>query len=115
MNMVLMIESPMIWVFVLAVIVLLFGGSKLPQLAKALGQSKRAFHEGQAEAEEAARQAKAGQMSEAGDNPTLAAVDDEQLFEEARRRAALRRAGESTGTVPETNRLSEARPVDKAR
>jgi Sec-independent protein translocase protein TatA len=33
----------------------LFGASRLPQLAKALGQSKRAFKEGQDEAEEEAR------------------------------------------------------------
>ena len=31
---------------ILVVILLLFGGSRLPQLAKALGQSKRAFREG---------------------------------------------------------------------
>jgi sec-independent protein translocase protein TatA len=37
-------------VIVLA-IVLLFGATKLPQLAKALGQSKRAFKEGLDEAE----------------------------------------------------------------
>jgi len=35
----------------LAVIFLLFGGSKLPQLAKAIGQSKRAFREGIEEGE----------------------------------------------------------------
>jgi len=34
------------WVVVLLAILLLFGGAKLPQLAKALGQSKRAFKEG---------------------------------------------------------------------
>ena len=34
------------WIVVLLAILLLFGGSKLPQLAKALGQSKRAFKEG---------------------------------------------------------------------
>ena len=37
-------------VIVLA-IVLLFGAAKLPQLAKALGQSKRAFREGLDEAD----------------------------------------------------------------
>ena len=40
---------------ILAIIVVLFGASRLPQLAKALGQSKRAFKEGQDEAEEEAR------------------------------------------------------------
>ena len=34
------------WVIILVAILLLFGGAKLPQLAKALGQSKRAFKEG---------------------------------------------------------------------
>ena len=34
------------WIVVLLAILLLFGGAKLPQLAKALGQSKRAFKEG---------------------------------------------------------------------
>ena len=38
-----------------AVIVLLFGASKLPQLAKALGQSKKAFREGLDEGEREAR------------------------------------------------------------
>jgi sec-independent protein translocase protein TatA len=40
---------------IVAVIVLLFGASRLPQLAKALGQSKRAFREGIDEGEREAR------------------------------------------------------------
>lgn len=39
------------WIIILAVIVLLFGSAKLPQLAKAIGQSKRAFREGVDEGE----------------------------------------------------------------
>ena len=77
-------ESPMIWIFVIAVIFLLFGGSKLPQLAKALGQSKKAFREGIAEADEDEALAKPSKPA------SLASVDDEELFEEARRRARLR-------------------------
>ncbi len=34
---------------VLAVVLLLFGGTKLPQLARSLGQAKKEFHEGTAE------------------------------------------------------------------
>ncbi|HEX7295345.1 MAG TPA: twin-arginine translocase TatA/TatE family subunit [Pyrinomonadaceae bacterium] len=34
------------WIIVLLAVLLLFGGAKLPQLARALGQSKRAFKEG---------------------------------------------------------------------
>lgn len=42
-------------IIILVIVVLLFGASRLPQLAKALGQSKRAFKDGQDEAEEEAR------------------------------------------------------------
>ena len=42
-----------------AVVFLLFGATRLPQLAKSLGQSKRAFKEGLEEAEkEAQKEAK---------------------------------------------------------
>ncbi|MDQ3818051.1 MAG: twin-arginine translocase TatA/TatE family subunit [Acidobacteriota bacterium] len=92
------IESPMLWVLVLLVIVLLFGASKLPQLAKALGQSRRAFKEGQDEADEEARRERAKreaqQLNAPAQRGALADVDDEQLFEEARRRAARLRAEE---------------------
>lgn len=44
---------------VAAVVFLLFGATRLPQLAKSLGQSKRAFKEGLDEAEkEAQKEAK---------------------------------------------------------
>jgi sec-independent protein translocase protein TatA len=70
------IGTEWIVVLVVAAILLLFGGSKLPQLAKALGQSKKAFREGLDEAER-----------EPSNSRKLDAVDDETLFEEARRRA----------------------------
>ena len=34
---------------VLAVVLVLFGGAKLPQLARSLGEAKKEFHEGTAE------------------------------------------------------------------
>ena len=40
---------------VLLIVFVLFGASRLPQLAKALGQSKRAFKDGLDEADEEAR------------------------------------------------------------
>jgi sec-independent protein translocase protein TatA len=70
------IGTEWIVVLVVAAILLLFGGSKLPQLAKALGQSKKAFREGLDEADR-----------EPSNSRKLDAVDDETLFEEARRRA----------------------------
>lgn len=47
--------GPQELILILVIILLLFGGSRLPQLAKALGQSRRAFREGMDEAEEEAR------------------------------------------------------------
>lgn len=96
----LMFESPWQWLVILAVILLLFGSSKLPQLAKSLGQSKRAFREGLDEAEEEARlekvkREKAQQLEADTSKSALSDVDDEQLFEEARRRASRLRAAET--------------------
>jgi len=82
------IESPTIIILVVAAIFLLFGGSKLPQLAKALGQSKKAFKDGMDDAD---RDEKL--KSEA--RGSLSSVDDEALFEEARRRAQQIRAHET--------------------
>lgn len=73
------IESPTIIILVVAAIFLLFGASKLPQLAKALGQSKKAFKEGLDDADRDSRS-------------NLNSVDDETLFEEARRRAQQMKA-----------------------
>ena len=80
---------------ILAIVFLLFGASRLPQLAKALGQSKRAFREGQDEAEEEQRQAARKRAEIAAQPSQLTAVNDEELFEEARRRAATVRAAEN--------------------
>jgi sec-independent protein translocase protein TatA len=80
--------NPTIIILVIAAIFLLFGGSKLPQLAKALGQSKKAFKEGMDESE---REDKLKPDARA----KLDAVDDEALFEEARRRAQQIRAEEA--------------------
>ena len=67
---------------ILAIVFLLFGASRLPQLAKALGQSKRAFREGQEEAAEEERREAARKRAE------LTAAKDEEIFEEAPRRAS---------------------------
>ena len=47
--------GPQELILILVIVFLLFGASRLPQLAKSLGQSKRAFREGLDEAEEEAR------------------------------------------------------------
>lgn len=74
------------WIIVIVVgaILLLFGGTKLPQLAKALGQSKKAFKDGLDEGER-------GTPSRG----KLDTVEDEELFDEARRRAQQQKKIES--------------------
>ena len=85
--------GPTEWIVILAVIMLLFGGSKLPQLAKALGQSKRAFKEGLDDAEEEARLEKPRQSASFEKRPiasSLSDIDDDELIAEARRRQRVR-------------------------
>ena len=91
-------EPGMSWLIVIAIIALLFGGTKLPQLAKALGQSKKAFKDGLSEGEEEAAKEKARREMADNSKASLSSVDDEELFEEARRRARLRVA---EGGIPE--------------
>lgn len=74
---------------ILAIVFVLFGASRLPQLAKALGQSKRAFREGQEDADEEAR------------------------IEAVKRRERLRAA--ELGDVHEETRTADNVPVDKTR
>ena len=45
-------SSPQEWILVIAAVSLLFGANKLPELAKSLGQTRKAFKEGMREAEE---------------------------------------------------------------
>jgi sec-independent protein translocase protein TatA len=76
-----------------AVLFLLFGASRLPQLAKALGQSRKAFREGMREAEEEERREEelkrlqeATKVSTLGPS-VLSQIDDETLLEELKRRS----------------------------
>lgn len=68
---------------IVIILFLLFGATRLPQLAKALGQSKRAFKEGIAEGESDDDDKKLNE----GKSKSLSGISDEELFEEARRRA----------------------------
>ena len=52
-------------IIVLLVILLLFGGAKLPQLARSLGQAKKEFHEGQSESKAAEAKAAADKKDDA--------------------------------------------------
>ena len=68
-------------ILIVAVLFLLFGATRLPQLAKSLGQSRKAFKEGMREAEEEERAEK--QLA----SPQVSQLSDAALEEELRRRA----------------------------
>ncbi len=75
-------------ILVVAVLFLLFGASRLPQLAKSFGQTRKAFKDGMREAEEEEKieqeQKKFGSTATA---PQINAMSDEALMEEMRRRS----------------------------
>jgi TatA/E family protein of Tat protein translocase len=69
---------------IVIVLFLLFGATRLPQLAKSLGQSRKAFKEGMREAE--LEEADEKQLRSA-DAPKISEMSDDALAEEMRRRA----------------------------
>ncbi len=76
-------------ILIVAVLFLLFGASRLPQLAKSFGQTRKAFKDGMREAEEEEKMEQAQKQisSTPTGAPQVAAVSDEVLLEELRRRA----------------------------
>lgn len=76
-------------ILIVAVLFLLFGASRLPQLAKSLGQSRKAFKEGMREAEEEERaEAEAKRLADAKNVGSLNAPSVSQVDDEALRRAS---------------------------
>ncbi len=71
---------------IVVVLFLLFGATRLPQLAKSLGQSRKAFKDGlrEAEDEEKTNQQKLSANPAA---PQISNMSDEELMAEMRRRA----------------------------
>lgn len=78
-------DSPWQIGLVLLAVILLFGSSKLPQLAKSLGQSRKAFKEGMREAEEEDAVVRP-QISQTASTPQVSQMSDEELMAEMRRR-----------------------------
>ncbi|MEP6945887.1 MAG: twin-arginine translocase TatA/TatE family subunit [Acidobacteriota bacterium] len=82
-----MFDSPVQIAMVVGVIVLLFGGSKLPQLARSIGQSSKAFKEGLREAEDDPLPSPSDAViASPTAQPALSTMSDEALMEEMRRR-----------------------------
>jgi sec-independent protein translocase protein TatA len=72
-------------ILIVAVLFLLFGASRLPQLAKSLGQSRKAFKEGMREAEEEEAEERA-RLATKRQAPQISEVSDDDLAAEMRRR-----------------------------
>ena len=77
-------------ILIVAVLFLLFGATRLPQLAKSLGQSRKAFKDGMREAEEEEREEQ--QKLANARTPLISEMDDEALAEEMRRRAQAKQS-----------------------
>lgn len=74
-------------ILIVLALFLLFGASRLPQLAKSLGQTRKAFKDGMREAEEEERAEQEKKQIATATSPQIDAVSDEKLLEELRRRA----------------------------
>lgn len=76
-------------ILIVAVLFLLFGATRLPQLAKSLGQSRKAFKDGlrEAEEEEAVEKAK---ITAAPAAPQITQMSDADIEAEMARRAQAR-------------------------
>ncbi|HSU24533.1 MAG TPA: twin-arginine translocase TatA/TatE family subunit [Pyrinomonadaceae bacterium] len=72
---------------IVAVLFLLFGATRLPQLAKSLGQSRKAFKEGMREAEEEEANVQRAKLEAKAPAPQITQMSDEDLMAEMRRRA----------------------------
>ena len=80
-------------ILIVAVVFLLFGASRLPQLAKSLGQSRKAFKEGMREAEEEERiEQQQKQLNTNVAAPQITAMSDEEIMAEMRRRAEAKQS-----------------------
>ncbi len=75
-------------ILIVAVLFLLFGATRLPQLAKSLGQSRKAFKDGMREAEEEEKAEQSKLASPAA--PQINQMSDDALAEEMRKRAEMK-------------------------
>ncbi|HMT06388.1 MAG TPA: twin-arginine translocase TatA/TatE family subunit [Pyrinomonadaceae bacterium] len=74
-------------ILIVAVLFLLFGATRLPQLAKSLGATRKAFKDGMREAEE---EEKAEQLKGASPaSPQISSMSDDELAAEMKRRAEV--------------------------
>lgn len=73
-------------ILIVAVLFLLFGASRLPQLAKSFGATRKAFKDGMREAEEE-EATERNKLPANAPAPQISQMSDEDLLEEMRKRA----------------------------
>jgi len=86
-------DSPVQIVFVALIVFMLFGASRLPELAKSLGQSRKAFRDAVREAEEEDRADRVRITSGPAASPQLPQMSDEELMAEMKRRVESKQQG----------------------
>ena len=74
-------------ILIVAVLFLLFGATRLPQLAKSLGATRKAFKDGMREAEEEEKAEQQQKVTAGAATPQISNMSDEALMEEMRRRS----------------------------
>ena len=80
-------------ILIVAVLFLLFGASRLPQLAKSFGQTRKAFKEGMREAEEEEKmEQEQKKLASTPIPPQINSMSDEELMAEMRRRAEVKQS-----------------------
>jgi len=79
-------------ILIVAVLFLLFGASRLPQLAKSFGQTRKAFKDGMREAEEEEKAEQAQKNLPSPEAPQVTSMTDEALMEEMRKRSELKQS-----------------------
>ena len=80
-------------ILIVAVLFLLFGASRLPQLAKSFGQTRKAFKEGMREAEEEEKlEQEQKKLASPPVAPQISTMTDEELMAEMRRRAEIKQS-----------------------
>ncbi len=79
------------WIIILVIVLLIFGGAKLPKLARSLGEARREFEKGNEEAEKAEKaETKSLESRTVADREAELAAREAEL---ARREADVRRQG----------------------
>jgi sec-independent protein translocase protein TatA len=77
-------DDPLVWVLIVAIVIFLFGSSRIPALAKGLGRAKYEFD-----------MARKGIFSDGGEKTEVAAVDNNEPLLEAARKEGIDVSGKT--------------------